>query len=294
MTSQTSPPPLSIPPYATFLKFWLLSIMLSAICYGVAFTLFWANMDLLRSPGRRQGVPTTKRTRSVLMLFATVMILLSTANLISSVIMVTNAIFATSPFYGDVLGNTGTICLVFSNWGADGFLLSRCYLLYEGISSARRRVIFVIIIILSLMSLAAGMTCLVTGLTKSKISSICLFAFECVSLFVNIVITSLIVARLTYFIRRIKATLGGISLSIYTNVVAMLVESAALTIVFGIAYLVLTLALPVESFVPLESLSAMVPMMSLTHVYVSMHRASSNNIQSRPWKGMGERHRIIL
>lgn len=124
--------------------------------------------------------------------------------------------------------------------------------------------------------IAAGMTCLVTGLMNADISSECLFAFACTSLFVNVVITSLIVARLVYFIRRIKASLGSASISIYTNVIAMLVESAALTIVFGASYLILTLALPVQSFVLLESLSAIVPMMSLTHIYVSSFPRYSN------------------
>lgn len=138
-SSQAPPPPPSIPPYTTFLKFWMLSIVLSAICYGVAFTLSWACLDLLKAPPRRHGIPTTKRTRVMLMLYSIIMILLSTASLISSIIMVTNAIFTTSPFYGDILGNTGTICIVFSNWGADGFLVRSHRLTSIGLSHLSAR-----------------------------------------------------------------------------------------------------------------------------------------------------------
>jgi len=108
-------------------------------------------------------------------------------------------------------------------------------------------------------------------------ANLTIFAVSCTSLFVNLVITSLIVARIMYFIKTIQATLDRSHWSKYRDVISMLMESAALITLFALAYVILTLALPIKGRkIPMESLSALVPMTSMTHIYVGFPSSVSN------------------
>ena len=106
------------PTYDEFMKYWILSVMLSLVMYGVAFTLCISCIDILRKP-----TDVTKKQRNkVLIGFVLAMLCISTANVVSTVVMVVNALFSTT-FDGNIRGGASTICLVLANWGADGFLV---------------------------------------------------------------------------------------------------------------------------------------------------------------------------
>jgi len=101
---------------------------------------------------------------------------------------------------------------------------------------------------------------------------------SCTSLFVNIVITSLIIGRIVYFIRAIRRSRGAFYSSQYKHIISMLVESAALIMFFTLAYVVLTYAMPTESIVSSPgkeipaatrlSIGGLIAVMNLIHVYV--------------------------
>jgi hypothetical protein len=92
----------------------MLSIMLSAICYGVAFTPFWACLDLIKGRPRRHDAwyPSDK----------------AHAYHADALLNNNDYVEHSEPdiWYhyshqchlhnGAILGNTGTICIVFSNW----------------------------------------------------------------------------------------------------------------------------------------------------------------------------------
>jgi len=115
-------------------------------------------------------------------------------------------------------------------------------------------------------------------------ANLTIFAVSCTSLFVNLVITSLIVARIMYFIKTIRATLNRNHWSKYRDIVSMLMESAALITLFALAYVILTLALPIKGReFPMESLSALVPMTSMTHIYVGFPSSASKGHFLKFW-----------
>jgi len=238
--------------------------MLSIALYGVAFTLCLACLDLLR----KSKNPLQQRSNKIIMVYVAVMLAVSTASVVSNIFLVIKAMFSPGTYDGDIHGVTGTVCIVLSNWGADGYLLRRCALLYGGTTVLYRRVILAVISIMGLMVFGAGVTCLSMALHYNATANLTIFGVTCTSLLVNLVITTLIITRIVSFIKTIRATLDRKHWSKYSHIVSIVIESAALIVVFCLAYVVLTLALPIKGRFPLESLSALVPMMSMTQIYV--------------------------
>jgi len=202
------------------------------------------------------------------MVYVVAMLAVSTASVVSNIFLVIKAIFSPGSYDGDIHGVTGTVCIVLSNWGADGYLLRRCASLYEGTSVVCRRVILTVVSIMGLMVFGAGVTCLSMALHYNTTANLTIFGVTCTSLLVNLVITTLVVVRIIQFIKSIQSLLDRKHWSVYRHIISIVIESAVLIVVFCLAYVVLTLALPIKGRFPLESLSALVPMMSITQVYV--------------------------
>lgn len=181
--------------------------------------------------------------------------------------------------------------------------------MYEGVSAINRKVILGLVVFISLLSfgvfnesfhlqgpnfrshLGAGVTYLVTGLCAqfNTLSPQTFLAFAVISLFVNLLITALVVLRLLFFRKRLRATLGSCHGSAYTTVISMCIESAALVIVFSTAFLGLNLTnrdpfvfsrvFLIHIYVRLIGYPAILNFSNLTS---SGHRSISHHIPSGP------------
>ncbi|KAG2091850.1 uncharacterized protein F5147DRAFT_643041 [Suillus discolor] len=142
---------------------------------------------------------------------------------------------ANSAAWYNVFG-TSAVCL--TNMMTDGLLLYRCYIIWE----SRLPVIVIPAIIylgsatmaiMMVIESAMPMTNLWQGLTAQ-------FGISWVALTVsfNIIVTTLIFSRLLFFYRRARSVLDDEQRSLYTGIMAILVESSLPFTILGIACLV--------------------------------------------------------
>ena len=92
-------------------------------------------------------------------------------------------------------------------------------------------------------SLATGLLYLITNFHERMypIATPIFITFSSTTLFVNWVVTVLVVLRLLHFRRRVIMTLGDTYSKPYAGIISMCVESAALVIIFSTIFLVLNL-----------------------------------------------------
>ncbi|KDR68148.1 hypothetical protein GALMADRAFT_146631 [Galerina marginata CBS 339.88] len=139
------------------------------------------------------------------------------------------------------------ILLPFMVWGADGFMLWRCWVLYQDTSKAARIVLFCVLAVISLISVGGGLLfyLYVEVIRLGHGDSGGVF-FRWLSLndgsttvqilttpIVNSILAGLIVGRLLYHQHYLRKVLGVGYGSPYTRIMMICVESSALIIASG-------------------------------------------------------------
>ncbi|KAF9559960.1 hypothetical protein CPC08DRAFT_762997 [Agrocybe pediades] len=115
-------------------------------------------------------------------------------------------------------------------WGADGLLVWRCIILYQGIPRAGEWALKAALGILSLTSLGLGI------MTFWPFNNFVAFS----ATFVNIILSGLLSTRIIYIQRRLSNLLGSelSHQSPYTKIVMMCIESSALIVAIGVACII--------------------------------------------------------
>ncbi|KAF8809300.1 hypothetical protein BYT27DRAFT_7094663 [Phlegmacium glaucopus] len=262
-----------------YFELWMIGVIISAMVYGVVLSLTLSYIPLLL----KTSYDISRRMRNFLLEYVTFMVAFSTVYIITIIIALRNSMFGgpLSRFNCDLVpftlenGIPGVMCTMLASWGADGFMLWRCAILYEGVSQPRR---IALITVLVSMGVSAILLCLVAILPFSGYSFLVVAA---VAVSLNVVTTTLITLRILYFNRYIQKTVGLERDSPYTTIIIICVESLALIVVFSLIFLILYLR-PGGAYV--------IPMQSLVHVYVisplliiyRVARRKSATIRQRP------------
>ncbi|PPR00205.1 hypothetical protein CVT24_004908 [Panaeolus cyanescens] len=227
--------------FQIFLKFWTLGVILSSIAYGIAFTLFAACLYLLK----KTSAGSRKRVHYALAAYITLMFALSTISIVSGISTNLTAITSQTIPRSLSLGGSSpdAVVIVLANWASDGFLLWRASVLYEGVTKSRRQAVYALIIFMLISQFTSGTLYLCSNFVKrmQKHERPIFVAFASTTLFVNWVITGLVVIRLLVFRSKVRKTLGNVYGSPYTGIISMCVESAALVILFATIFLTLNL-----------------------------------------------------
>ncbi|KZV68916.1 hypothetical protein PENSPDRAFT_502472 [Peniophora sp. CONT] len=187
-------------------------------------------------------------------------------------------------------------CAFMMNWMADGLLIYRLYVIYQG------ALLFVTVPILTFLASFAMSIVELDAITRPE-SSIFLstnvnlgLIYWSLSIAVNIIVTVLIVARIFFVQRAIAQALGVDSRKsdrMYTDVSAMLIESAALYTIPGVIFLAgYSLQIPLQFTVePLECIQGIAPLLIILRVAngtaytattVSGTTSSSSGTRSQP------------
>ncbi|VDC01090.1 unnamed protein product [Peniophora sp. CBMAI 1063] len=196
--------------------------------------------------------------------------------------------FAVNP-----LSVAGRFCAFIINWMADGLLIWRLYVIYQG------ALLFVTLPTLTFLASFAMSIVELDAVTRPNSS---IFASTSVnlgliywslSIAVNVLVTLLIVARV-YFAQRALSRALGVERSshsdrLYTNVSAMLIESAALYTIPAIIFLVgYSLQITLQFTVgPLECIQGIAPLLIILRVangtaYTSAPISETSRSQSLP------------
>ncbi|KAF8804866.1 hypothetical protein BYT27DRAFT_7105929 [Phlegmacium glaucopus] len=209
----------------------LIGIIISAMIYGGALSLSLSYVPLLLTTSQN----ISRRMRNFLLVYVTFMVAISTVYIITKTIILTQGIFhihRPNPLFYFQIGNVDSTCTILANWGADGFMLWRCAVLYGGVSRCRRIALIAVLVLLALSSL--GMT---TGIFDAIMGTP--FTVTGVTVILNVFTAILITLRILYFERYMRKAIGTERNSPYTMVVIICVESSALIIVFSLIYFIL-------------------------------------------------------
>jgi len=229
----------------------MMGIILSAVVYGSLLSLTLSYLSLLL----KSSYDISRRMRIFLLVYFTFMVAISTVYMVTISIVLMSSLSMTKSESDDNCNGilARGFCITFASWGADGFMLWRCAMLYEGISRPRRIALLSVLGILALISLASGL-----GI-PSLDGFYFFLAITAVTVFLNLITTTLITLRILYFDRYIRKTAGLESNNPYMRIITICVESSALIFVFGLIYLILYFTANHASIIPLQL---------LVHVYV--------------------------
>ncbi|KAF9559958.1 hypothetical protein CPC08DRAFT_708421 [Agrocybe pediades] len=178
--------------------------------------------------------------RLFLLFYVVGMFLLSTGAMIQEIIAI-NADYLLEMGVAKPLGHdvTSLVLLPFTTplivWGADGLMMWRCIILYQGIPRAGEWALKVVLVILSLTTLGIGASSFVPAFNHPLLLS---------TPVVNIVLAAMLSGRILYMQRRLSKLLGSASgrpQSPYIKIAAMCIESSALIVVFSVASIIATL-----------------------------------------------------
>ncbi|KAH9478938.1 hypothetical protein JR316_0009401 [Psilocybe cubensis] len=226
---------------------WLAGIILSAVAYGIVFTLFMMSfVQLIRTTNKRNLA-----SKLPLIIYISLIFILGTL-IIGSGSKMTQLSFID---YRNIPGGPATfeevefsipvdevanVAYVLANWFADGMVVYRCMVIYRGCRFSPYLVMG-IPAIAYLGSVTTGILWLtqISATSPWVAGSINFTApYFWLSLALNMTMTIAICARLLVFRRRMVKVLGGRHGSHYTSIAAMLVESAAIYSVFSLCFLV--------------------------------------------------------
>lgn len=143
--------------------------------------------------------------------------------------------------YSHPVINLGNAAFTMTAWFSDGFMLYRCYVVYCQVS--RVWVVLAIPGLLYLTSIATGILLLTqTSHPQSSIFSQVNFGLTHLSIIasLHILLTLLVSIRLLSYRLRIKKLMGedSRSLSVYTSITTILIESSALYSTFALLFLI--------------------------------------------------------
>jgi len=265
------------------LELWMIGVILSAMVYGGVISLTLSYFPLLL----RTSYDISRRMRIFLLVYVTFMVAISTVYIITIIIALRNsvpvdgsnnndlcgAMFGISPDWFQN-GYAGGYCITFANWGADGFMLWRCAMIYDGISRPRRIALLSVLGFMALMSLASGLGFLISNF-------VFFLAITAVTIFLNLITATLITFRILYFDRYIRKTVGLERNSPYMTIIIICVESSALIVVFGLIYLILYFKATNASLIPLHLLVHVYVISPLLIVY-RVARGRAATVRQRP------------
>ncbi|KAF8880530.1 hypothetical protein BD779DRAFT_1675876 [Infundibulicybe gibba] len=224
---------------------FLQGAILSGYFYGIVTILFLMCVYLLWQTCSKSG---TRQRQHVVLLFYTMgMFALGTLAMISNATKTEENIKADKkdPTNVQSFGILGHTCFVLSNWGADSLLLWRCWVIYRDCSVPK----WLFLSALSALPLVSLGILLLAENPESPLETT-LIRYGAITLALNVVTTLSIVGRLLVYRRRIVKVLGKSQTLNYSSVVSMLIESAALVVVFYILFLIPSLlSYPISSIV---------------------------------------------
>ncbi|KDR70156.1 hypothetical protein GALMADRAFT_230150 [Galerina marginata CBS 339.88] len=224
----SNPQPLSSS--SPLLEMQMLGTFISAIAYGIVITL---SFDCFRLLSRQVPAIQSKPMRRFMFVFISVMLLLSTLSVVQGITVASMSIFHGFTLPG--LPSGAPFALPFTIWGADGFMLWRCAVLYQGVSRPSRLGLLFLMTFVAVAGLGTGiMLFLKTASGRSPTLTV-----VSLSTFLNLAITSLISLRLIRHQKYLRDALGPAHGSPYKRLNAMIVESAALIIFFCVPYIFL-------------------------------------------------------
>ncbi|KAI0646408.1 hypothetical protein C8Q79DRAFT_667831 [Trametes meyenii] len=218
----------------------LAGVVLSTVTYGVHLTLFLSLVRLYMSHNRTTAkqVRISRRDWRLLLYICTLFVLTTTGLCLQTWVN-HDAFIVHEDFTGGPLAylaahahqpiNTAmTMIYIVLNWLADGLLLYRAYVLFK---FSKIAVVGCVITMLALVGVGIAFLRDIGRLdftlwTNARTAPS--LAYLSLSFSVNVVLTLMIVLRLLVARREIKDTLGSRHASIYTSVMAMVIESASL------------------------------------------------------------------
>ncbi|KAI9461082.1 hypothetical protein HD554DRAFT_2028457 [Boletus coccyginus] len=227
---------------------WLQGVVISAIAYGITFSLYFLSFHLLVREKNRVEF----KTRVPLLICITATFLLGTIFMISlaaftQMAFIDNRNYPGGPnafennMFSIPVDNVGNVAFVLSNWLSDALLVWRFKVIYERC----RAPTWVVILFPCLMlagSVAMGIMFLIqVSTTNPYVTKGINFTlpYLSLSLALNIILTIVIVLRLLTFRYRIVSVLGPKYGTQYTSIAAMIIESAALYSAVSVTFLVL-------------------------------------------------------
>ncbi|KDR67711.1 hypothetical protein GALMADRAFT_161496 [Galerina marginata CBS 339.88] len=205
---------------------YTIGLLLSAVAYGFALSLY---ISCIRGFLKGEN-GYSNFARRVLVIYTSLMLLLGTMGLLETFFIIMTNVFKLDQ---SLLRLDINIFLVvpFTIWGADGFMVWRCAMLYQNLRPLPRAALLCFLVLLCLISLGSGIATFF-GLGKNReISALTLLASSTIA---NISISALIVLRLLHHQRYVQKVLGTASGSVYTKIMTMCVESCSLIAVFDI------------------------------------------------------------
>ncbi|KAF9546249.1 hypothetical protein CPC08DRAFT_379571 [Agrocybe pediades] len=232
--------------------------LVSVMAFSMTMTLSFSCCRAITSPSTAYS----NRRRRILLTYATYMSLICVASLI------TNIFNFLSNSYADTIAPIQTVLFMLALWGADGFMIWRCFMLYHDVHKAWRVLLICTLSILAIGSLAAGAFSF-TLASNSDVPAIVLASF---SILTNGILTCLIVGRVLYYQRSIRKHLGTVQGSLYSRAIALCVESCAIIVVFEIPFVVISflgLGSPMETI-----LAAVLPFIFILSALLLIYRVA--------------------
>ncbi|TFK40274.1 hypothetical protein BDQ12DRAFT_734277 [Crucibulum laeve] len=226
---------------------WLEGAILLGVAYGVELTVFCMSFHLLFQQTTRSNL----NKNGPLMLYISALFILGTLFMASAARMtqlafIDNRNYPGGPAQFEVdmfsipVDNLGNVAFVIANWLADGLMVWRWYVIYQGCGVP----MWVVMALPGLMltgSFTMGILFLiqVSALSPWDATTVNFtLPYFLLSLILNIISTIAIVTRLLYYRRRTSKALGTAYGAQYTSIAAMVVESAALYSISSILFLV--------------------------------------------------------
>ncbi|KAF8815158.1 hypothetical protein BYT27DRAFT_7156093 [Phlegmacium glaucopus] len=231
-----------------------LGVLISVMVYGGVAALALTYIPLLLKTSHT----ISRRMRNFLLAYVAFMVTTSTVNTVTLIIAFTigrTILQISSPYGGNGIENlsafpngfAGAVCVTFASWGADGFMLWRCAVLYEGISRRSRLATLTVLILLAMASFGFCMYLLINP------NGALLDVIVIITTIINTIAAILIAARIIYFQRKIRVVASERN-SQYTTIVIICIESSVLIIFFSILYAALVSKQIPASFIFMQSL----------------------------------------
>ncbi|KAF8965535.1 hypothetical protein BDZ97DRAFT_1757096 [Flammula alnicola] len=248
--SSTSVASSLVPGKDTLLELQLIGTLLSAIAYGIVVSLFLHCLALL--VGNKKHLY-THRMRIFLIVYFVVMFLMSTVALGQGLVYIIRAIFRGLGRRTEQLTHLNEpLSIPLAVWGADGFMLWRCWILYYNIPWLNRFLLYGVLMLTTLASVgsnpnshnhkASGTLFYLTPKLSASVHispSTPIIVTVSMTTFVNFTLTALISMRLLYHQDTMRRILGPQYGSPYFRIIAMCVESCFLIVLTCVVYIVL-------------------------------------------------------
>ncbi|CAA7270524.1 unnamed protein product [Cyclocybe aegerita] len=230
----------------------MLGALIAGVAYGVVIVI---SLDCFRMVWRNET-----RIRTFTLIYIVAMTAVSSVSFMLGVVTFVNSIFRFNTSWFDMFGIFGLDALLFplALWGADGFMMYRCIMLYQGVPRAWRIILHSLLGLLSCLLLVSGIMFPVVSFSPTKFFLVDILAnpffitLLLVSLtsFVNLALAALVTVRLHYHQRNTRKILGTEYGSPYSRTIAICIESCALIIVVDLAFIVLFLLNSDTSVIP--------------------------------------------